>query len=360
MAILGTVPAVASRCLFIIWLFIGIPGALAAPPFAPAILFDTDVLMDAGFAESARRGATTFTEISGVEVTVFTPSAVARRAGRADHRTIVRMALDGGHSPVVGIGYGFTETFAEQAPANPETRFILVDSVVSGSNVQSIVFREEQGSFLVGALGALATKTGTIGFVGGQDNTLIRGFACGYYQGAHHANPGVRIISAMIGHDVWAYEKPREGKTLARRMIGAGADVIYHAAGLSGNGVIEAAAEAGVLAIGVDSNQNAMAPGHVLTSMLKRLDVAVYLALQDVSEGRWRPDILRLGLAEGAIGWSLDQHNIGLVSQGMQDHLENRAFEIMTDRIRVAVYNETEGCPLFGSVNVEDWGVVNE
>ncbi|CCQ73767.1 BMP family protein [Magnetospira sp. QH-2] len=354
------VVAIGQFAPLLIWLLILGGESHAAPPFKPAILFDTNVLFDGGFTESAYRGAKSFTEIKGVDVKTFSPGFQDKSNDDVDYPRIIRDALAAKHSPLIGVGYGFTDEFSRVAPKYPETKFILVDAVIDAPNVQSIIFREEQGSYLVGAMAAMASKTGKIGFVGGQDLGLIRNFGCGYSQGANRANPKIEIITAMIGDDVSAFVNPRAGKVLAQKIIAAGADVIYHAAGLSGNGVIEAAAQAGVLAIGVDSNQNAQAPGHVLTSMLKRLDVAIYRALLDLDEGRWYPGTQHLGLTEGAIGWSLDENNIELVSQDMQDHVENQAFEIMTNRVRVAVYDDEEGCPVADPVKVDDWGIIDD
>ena len=177
----------------------------------------------------------------------------------------------------------------------PRTRFILIDSVVEAPNVQSVLFREEQGSYLAGMLAAMASRSGRIGFVGGMDIPLIRKFACGYVQGARAVNPQVQIFQNMTGSTPAAWRDPVRGGELARSQIERGADVIFHAAGGTGTGVLQAAADAGRLGIGVDSNQNHLHPGRVLTSMLKRVDVATQRGFEQARGGSWRAGVNVLG-----------------------------------------------------------------
>ena len=173
----------------------------------------------------------------------------------------------------------------------PDTQFAIIDMVVDLPNVRSIVFKEEEGSYLVGILAAMASKTGKVGFVGGMDIPLIRKFACGYVQGVKSVNPDIEVFQNMTGDTGAAWNDPVKGGELAKAQIEQGADVVYHAAGGTGIGVLQAAADAGKLGIGVDSNQNYLHPGTVLTSMLKRVDNAVYTSFMDVKNGgRWTAD----------------------------------------------------------------------
>ena len=173
------------------------------------------------------------------------------------------------------------------APEFPDTDFVIIDMVVDQPNVRSVVFNEHEGSYLVGVLAAMASETGKVGFVGGMDIPLIRKFACGYVQGVKAANPDAEVFQNMTGTTGAAWNDPVKGGELAKSQIDRGADVVYHAAGGTGVGVLQAAADAGKLGIGVDSNQNHLHPGHVLTSMLKRVDNAVYDAMMDVQNGEW-------------------------------------------------------------------------
>ena len=187
--------------------------------------------------------------------------------------------------------------------------------MVEQPNVQSVVFKEHEGSFLVGMAAALASKTGKVGFVGGMDIPLIRNFAHGYEQGVKHVDPDAEVFVNMTGTTPAAWNDPAKGAELAQSQFDRGADVVYAAAGGTGLGVLQAAADSGKLSIGVDSNQNYLHPGSVLTSMLKRVDVAVYNAFKTAMEGTWEPGVKSLGLAEDGVGYALDEHNRELITR---------------------------------------------
>ena len=176
-----------------------------------------------------------------------------------------------------------------------------------------MLFKEHEGSFLVGMAAAMSSRTGRIGFVGGMDVPLIRRFAVGYEEGAKHVNPDILVYRDMTGTTPAAWRNPAKGGELARGQFRRGADVVYAAAGATGLGVYQAAREAGKLAIGVDSNQNYLHPGTMLTSMIKRVDLAVYEAFKSARDGSWKGGVRILGLAEGGVGWALDEHNRSLV-----------------------------------------------
>ena len=193
---------------------------------------------------------------------------------------------------VVAVGFGFSTPLETISAEFPDKKFVIIDSVVEKPNVQSVVFKEHEGSFLVGMAAALASKTGKVGFVGGMDIPLIRNFAYGYEQGVKHVNPNGEVIVNYTGTTPAAWNDPARGGELAIGQFGQGADVVYAAAGATGLGVLQAAADEGKLSIGVDSNQNYLHPGSVLTSMLKRVDVAVHDAF---SQGQGRQLAARHG-----------------------------------------------------------------
>jgi basic membrane protein A len=218
--------------------------------------------------------------------------------------------------------------------------------VVELPNVQSIVFKEHEGSYLVGLLGAMASKTDKLGFVGGMDIPLIRKFACGYIQGVKAAKPGAEIFQNMTGSTPSAWNDPVKGGELAKSQIDRGADVVYHAAGGTGIGVLRAVTDAGKLGIGVDSNQNALHPGKILTSMLKRVDVAAYNSFMAARDGSWKPGISVLGLKEGGIDWALDDNNKALITPEMKAAAEKAKAAIIAGTVQVHDYMSDQKCTM--------------
>ena len=200
--------------------------------------------------------------------------------------------------------------------------FTIIDMVVDQPNVRSVTFKEEQGSFLVGALAAMASKTGKIGFVGGQDIALIRKFACGYEQGAKYIKKDIEVFQNMTGSTGAAWNNPSKGGELAKSQFDRGADVVFAAAGGTGIGVYQAAKDNGKFAIGVDSNQNHLQPGTMLTSMIKRVDNAAYDTFKAKMDGSWQAGIVSLGLAEKGVGWAVDEYNEALVKPYMEKMAE--------------------------------------
>ncbi|HLJ18761.1 MAG TPA: BMP family ABC transporter substrate-binding protein, partial [Stellaceae bacterium] len=196
-------------------------------------------------------------------------------------------------------------------------------------------FREQEGSFLVGVLAALASKTHKLGFVGGMDIPLIRRFAAGYAAGARYTDPTVEVFVNMTGTTPAAWQDPARGAELARSQFDRGADVVYAAAGSTGLGVLQAAADAKKLAIGVDSNQDYLHPGSMLTSMVKRVDLAVYQAYRTAKDGTWKPGIRSLGVAEDGVGYTIDEYNGALVTPEMRARAEAARADIIAGKITV-------------------------
>ena len=228
----------------------------------------------------------------------------------------------------------------------PDLKFAIVDMVVDLPNVQSIVFKEHEGSYLAGMMAGMASKTGTVSFVGGMDIPLIRKFACGYAQGVKAAKPDAKVIQNMTGDTGAAWNDPVKGGEITKGQISQGSDVVYAAAGATGLGVLQAAADSKILSIGVDANQNYLHPGQVLTSMLKRVDVAVYNVMKSGKDGTFKPGIQALGLAEDGVGYAMDDNNKPLVTAEMAAAVEKAKADIIAGTVKVHDYMEDNKCPV--------------
>ena len=314
---------------------LGLTGSAFAEP---AIIYDLGGKFDKSFNESAFTGAEKWKQENGGSYREFELQSDAQR------EQALRRFAEAGNNPIVMAGFMFATPLAEVAKDYPDTKFAIIDMVVDSPNVRSVIFNEHEGSYLVGMMAAMASKTGTVGFVGGMDIPLIRKFACGYVQGVKAANSSATIIQNMTGTTPAAWNDPVKGTELTKAQISQGADVVYAAAGGTGVGVLQAAADADILSIGVDANQNYMHPGKVLTSMLKRVDLAVYNAF---SEGK---DLTTgfnvMGLAEDGVGYALDEHNKTLVSAKMISELEAEKAKIVSGAIKVHDYMSDNTCPV--------------
>jgi len=310
----------------------------AAPALKPAIVYDLGGKFDKSFNEGVFAGAEKFKKETGVEYRDFEPQNDAQR-----EQALRRFARDG-HSPILAVGFSQESALKKVAGEFPGLRFAIIDSVVDLPNVRSITFREHEGSYLVGLLGAMASKTGKLGFVGGMDIPLIRRFACGYVQGAKAAKKNAEVFQNMTGTTGAAWNDPVKGGELAKSQIDRGADVIYHAAGGTGIGVLRAAADAGKLGIGVDSNQNMLHPGKVLTSMLKRVDVATHTAFTQAGDAAWGGHRV-LGLKEDGVGWADDEHNKALITAEMRAAVNAAAADIKSGKTVVHDYMADSRCP---------------
>jgi len=314
-------------------------GTAQAADINPAIVFDMGGKFDKSFNEGVHNGGEAFTRETGVAVREFEPQNDTQR------EQALRNFARRGQSPIIAVGFNQVSAVKAVAAEFPQVRFVIIDSVVDAPNVQSIVFREEQGSYLAGMLAALKSATGKIGFVGGMDVPLIRKFACGYVQGARAANPRIEVLQNMTGSTPSAWNDPVRGAELTRSQIERGADVVFHAAGATGNGVLQAASDAGKFGIGVDSNQNMLHPGHVLTSMVKQLDVATRTTLAAARDGSWKPGTQVLGLAEDGVGLAFDSNNAGLVTPEMRARIDAAKAEIVAGRVSVHDYMSNNSCP---------------
>jgi len=253
----------------------------------------------------------------------------------------MRAFAERGYDLIIGVGFAQAPLIQSVAADYTNLRFAIVDGVVDRPNVASLLFREHEGSFLVGLIAARVSKTGILGFVGGMDIPLIHRFHTGYEEGARYVNPNIRVLQNYIGITDAAWNNPGRGRELALAQIDLGADVIFQAAGNSGLGVFDAVEERNKLAIGVDSNQNWIKPGFILTSMLKRVDVAVYNVIQEVLEGKFKGGIHSYGLSNDGVGFALDDYNKALIPQSVLDEVEQARRAIIDGRIRVTDYMAT-------------------
>ena len=244
---------------------------------------------------------------------------------------------------IVGIGFAQAPIIESVARDYPRIQFAIVDGVSNLANVASLVFKEHEGSYLVGILAAMTTRTGTLGFIGGMDIGLIHRFAKGFEEGAKSVNPDIRIVQNYVGVTDAAWNNPGRGKELALAQIAKGADVIFTAAGNSGLGAFDAVEEKGRDAsgrathfvIGVDSNQNMVKPGFVLTSMVKRVDNAVYQIAKDVKSGQFKAGLHVFGLEGDGVGYAVDEYNRNLLSPQAIQAAEDARRKIIAGEIKV-------------------------
>jgi basic membrane protein A len=322
-----------------IWWYKGGAGSGGGAAGGPAIVFDIGGKFDKSFNESMFNGAEKFKAESKVAYGEF------EIANEAQREQAIRNFADKGYSPIIAAGFAQAAALEKVAKEYPNLKFAIVDMVVDLPNVQSIVFNEHEGSYLVGVMAGMASKTGKVGFVGGMDIPLIRKFACGYVQGVKAARADAVVFQNMTGDTGQAWNDPVKGGEITKGQMAQGADVIYAAAGATGIGVLQAAADGGALSIGVDANQNYLHPGKVLTSMLKRVDVAVYNVMKGGTEG-FKPGIQSLGLAQDGVGYAMDDNNKPLVTPEMQAAVEKAKADIIAGTIKVHDYMSDNTCPV--------------
>lgn len=290
---------------------------------------------DGAFIAAARRGAARAADELGVTYDEI------KLLGSEDVASTLENLAKNGREHIVAVGYQNVMPVLSLAERYPNTKFTVVDGLVPPlfHNVQSIIFKDHEGSFLVGMLAAMKTKTNHIGFVGGVDIPLIRNFAHGFEQGIHFINPNINLTIDMIGKDSSAWGDAGKAETLAKKQYGEKIDVIFAAAGAAGLGVLKAAHDTGNFAIGVDINQNDVYPGSVLTSMVKRVDVAVFETLKLVHNKEWNPGIKYLGVKEDALDYAVDEHNRGLISPEMIDKVSAARERIANGSLSVQMYS---------------------
>ena len=247
----------------------------------------------------------------------------------------MRAFAERGYDLIIGVGFAQGDIMKRVAADYPKLDFAIIDGVIEQPNVASLVFKEHEGSYLVGMIAARKTKTSTLGFIGGMDIPLIHRFQVGYEEGAKAVNPKIRVVTNYVGVTDAAWNNPGKGKELALAQIGKGADIIFTAAGNSGLGAFDAAEEYNKLVIGVDSNQNWVKPGFVLTSMVKRVDNAVYQIIDDKVHGRFKGGFHVYGLSNEGVSYAMDQYNAKLVPADVIHQVEEAKKKIIAGQIKV-------------------------
>jgi len=319
-------------------------GSLVSAAYAadvkPAIIYDLGHKFDASFNEGVYHGAEKFKKDSGVD---YRDLEIQNDAEREQD---LRKFAKAGYSPIMTVGFSWATALGKVADEFPNTKFAIIDAVVDKPNVQSITFKEHEGSFLVGVIAAKTSKTGKVGFVGGMDIPLISKFGCGYAQGVKYVSSGDEVFANMTGTDFHAWTDPVKGGELAKSQMDRGADVVYAAAGATGQGVLKAAAEAGKYGIGVDSDQDGLFPGHVLTSMVKHVDVATYDSFMDAKKGTWKPGHLELGLKEGGVAYATDDYNKSILTPEAKSAADAAKADIISGKLQVHDYTTDNKCPV--------------
>jgi len=313
-------------------------ASAAAPKLA--VVYDAGGKFDKSFNQSAFEGASRFKQETGINFIEVQASSDTQ--AEQVLRGLARKNLD----LIASIGFAQQAAVQKVAKEFPKVRFVLIDGVAQGANVNSITFKEEEGSYLVGVAGAMASKSKKLGFIGGIDIPLIRTFACGYTQGAKAVNPKIDVFSNMVGTTAAAWNDPAKGGELARSQFDRGVDVVFAVAGGSGMGTLQTAKEKGKLAIGVDSNQNALYPGSILTSMVKRVDNAVYDSFTQVKNGTWKAGVTAKGLKEGGVDWALDASNRKLITPEIEKRVLGARKDIIDGKIKVIDIRSGAACPV--------------
>jgi len=328
-----------NRQLLVLSAAVAFASTAMAADFKPAVVFDMGGKFDKSFNQSVFDGVEQFKKETGIKYREFEVTNPSQRE-QALRKMAQRKA-----DPVLAIGFAQATALEKVAKDFPDTKFSIIDAVVDLPNVQSIVFKEHEGSFLVGLLAAMKSESKSVSFVGGMDIPLIRRFNCGFAQGAKYAVKDVKVISNMTGSTPSAWNDPVKGGELARSQFDRGSDVVFAAAGGTGVGVYQAAKDAGKFAIGVDSNQNHIHPGTMLTSMVKAVNVAAYNTYKTAQDGSWKAGFNTLGLAEGGVDWAYDEHNKSLVSAKMKAAVDQAKADIIAGKIVVHDYMSDNKCP---------------
>ena len=314
--------------------------AAFAADIKPAVVYDLGGKFDKSFNEGVFNGATKFKKDSGVDFRDLEIQSDAQR------EQVLRKFAKDGFSPIMTVGFAWATALEKVAGEFPDTKFGIIDMVVDKPNVQSIVFKAEEGSFLVGVIAATTSKTGKVGFVGGMDIPLISAFECGYAQGVKYAAAKDDVLANMTGTTPSAWNDPVKGGELAKSQIDRGADVVFAAAGATGQGVLKAAADAGKFGIGVDSDQDNLFPGKVLTSMLKRVDIATYESFKAAKDGTWKPGVQVFGLKDDGVGYAEDEWNKAILTPEAKKAAEAAKADIISGKISVHNYMSDNKCPV--------------
>lgn len=319
--------------------FYSISNVLAAESKSPikiGLVLDKGGKDDKSFNSAAYAGAKKAEKEFGIELKYV--EATDNNSLESLHRNFAQKKYD----LIIGIGFAQTDAIKKVSKLFPEGKFAIVDGEIDEKNVRALLFEEHEGSFVVGYAAGMKTKTNVIGFLGGMDIPLIRRFQKGFEAGVKTAQPKATILVNYIGTTGEAWNNPAKAKELSLSMISQKADVIFHAAGASGAGLFDAASDKKIYAIGVDSNQNWIKPGVVLTSMLKKVDVAVYEAIESVKNHEFKAGINRFGIKNGGVDWALDEHNKSLWSKAEIEKINKVKADISSGKTTVPDYYKTK------------------
>jgi basic membrane protein A and related proteins len=325
----------------------GAAEAAAATGPRVGVVFDVGGRGDKSFNDGAYLGAERAEEQLGANVRFIEPGE------GSDREAGLRLLAAEGMDLVVGVGFIFTDDLTQLAREYPDVAFAGVDYSVATDtagnviqpppNLAALKFREEEGSFLVGALAALVGNSKRVGFVGGMDIPLIHKFEAGYRAGVMHVCPDCTVIAQYAGATPEAFRNPGKGKELGLSQYQSGVNIIFHASGSTGLGVFQAARERGKLAIGVDADQADEAPGRILTSMVKGVDAVTFDTIKRVKDGTFKGGIYSYGLAEGGVGYIYDEKNRALIPDAARERVEALKQEIIAGRITVPTTRESAG-----------------
>lgn len=304
-------------------------------PLKVGLVFDIGGRGDKSFNDAAYKGLETSKEKLGVDYEVIDPGDGSDRES-----ALRKLASKKEIGLIFGVGFIFTDDINNIAKEFPDKKFACIDYSVDptkkiADNIQAIEFKEEEGSFLVGALAAYTSKTNKVGFIGGMESSLIRKFESGYKQGVKYANPNCSILSAYVSVSPEGFKNPGKAKEIALSQFTNGADIIYHASGLSGLGLFEAAREKNKLSIGVDMDQQKEAPGFVLSSMVKLVDEAVFLTVKEFKENKFTGGIKTYGLKEKGISYVYDENNKKLIPDGVKEKLDTINVKLINGEIKI-------------------------
>ncbi|HEY5800274.1 MAG TPA: BMP family ABC transporter substrate-binding protein [Burkholderiaceae bacterium] len=315
-------------------------AGVANAQIKPGIVYDVGGKFDKSFNESAYNGMEKFKKETGIAYQEVLVNNEPQR------EQVLRSMARRGVDIVVAVGFSFSQAMEKVAKEYPKTKFVMVDSVVKGNNILSVTFKEQEGSYLVGMVAAMTTKSKKVGYINAMSMPLMNAFECGYVQGVKYIDPKVEVLSNIVGSTPAAFHDPARGAEIARSQFSRGADITFSVAGPTNLGVLQAAKDAKKLAIGVDANQNYLQPGFVLTSMVKRIDTAVYDAVMAAKNNTFQPGVKVMGLKEGGVDWALDQHNRPLISAAVEKRVVEARKAIIDGKINVVDFRANNSCPV--------------
>jgi basic membrane protein A len=318
--------------IFAAALLLALLQSATAADFKVGLVLDRGGKDDKSFNASAYQGAMDAKKKLGIFLK-FTEAS-----DDTAYESLLRAFAERNFDLIIGIGFAQKEAVKKVAAQFPDRHFAIVDSQVDLPNVRSLLFEEHEGAYVIGAIAAMTSKTGKIGFVGGMDIPLIRRFEMGYEAGAKKINPAVSVTANYVGVTSEAWNNPPKGKELAMNQYDNGVDIIFIAAGASGLGVFDAAEERKKFAIGVDSNQDWIKPGLVLTSMLKRVDEAVYSTIEEAKAGKFVGGVKHFGLNNQGVDFSVDEFNAKILTDDVRKRADELKAEIIAGKINVPDY----------------------